>query len=472
MGRRRASVLTMRELRTCIVIATLPLLAGCPSDETPSDDEIGETETDSTGDGDGDGESSDSTDDTTTDDTTETTDDTTDTTTDDTTETTEGPACGDGAVDDGEACDDGNTVDEDECTNACTIAACGDGIVQDGVEGCDDGNLDEGDGCSASCMMESCGDGVVQGIEACDDGNAIDGDDCTSLCTVATCGDGFVHEGVEQCDDGNAIDGDDCLTSCVIATCGDGVVFEEVEQCDDGNDVDTDECLVACTIATCGDSVIQDGVETCDDGNLDPDDGCDGMCQIEITPNLLLRCGASARNVAAFIPMGVDLTVVASCTPDAYAQAMLITRHGVGLFDPVALQTWVMGGGIVITEAYASDEVYNAVFNAGVAEVGFFGNCTDVAPTVTQFTAMDPFWIANPFQMITFNQSGCGRNVASYPMITPLSGWGAQWVSIGYRDAGLGRVWVAEFDWQDNDTQGVAYDYTESLMGHMIVTGP
>ena len=35
--------------------------------------------------------------------------------------------CGDGIVDPGEDCDDENDVNTDACTNACTNARCGDG---------------------------------------------------------------------------------------------------------------------------------------------------------------------------------------------------------------------------------------------------------------------------------------------------------------------------------------------------------
>ncbi len=458
----------MRKTTPLSIICFSALLFGC-SDDTTNDDDIGDTDTDATGDdttGDGEGESSDtdsSSSDTETDAETET--DTTDTT-----DTSLDPFCGDGNVDAGEECDDGNDVDTDTCTNACAVAICGDGIVQEGVEGCDDGNAADNDGCTAACVIEGCGDGIVQAMEQCDDANDIDSDECTTLCAAAACGDGFVQEGVEQCDDANDVDSDACLPSCVDATCGDGFVLDGMEECDDANDVDTDECLNACTIATCGDGVVHDGIENCDDGNIDPNDGCSPLCAIELKPNLL-RCGGSQRDVADFIPIGVNLTVVASCTPDANTQAMLVTRNGVGQFNAAALKTWVEGGGIVITEVFASDDVYNAVFNAGVGEVGFFGGCQDTAPTVVQYSPMDQFWVDNLFQAIMLGQSGCGRNVAGYPMITPLSGWSMTEVSIGYRNAGAGRVWVAEFDWQDSNTIGAAYDYTESLMGYMITNG-
>ncbi len=45
-----------------------------------------------------------------------------------------------------------------------------------------------------------CGDGRVGGTEECDDGNDIDTDGCID-CAFAACGDGLVWEGVEDCDD-------------------------------------------------------------------------------------------------------------------------------------------------------------------------------------------------------------------------------------------------------------------------------
>lgn len=69
-----------------------------------------------------------------------------------------------------------------------------------------------------------CGDGVVYPeSEECDDGNEFDGDACTSTCTLARCGDGIVQPG-EECDDGNDVNTDACLEGCIYLRCGDGYV--------------------------------------------------------------------------------------------------------------------------------------------------------------------------------------------------------------------------------------------------------
>ena len=186
-----------------------------------------------------------------------------------------------------------------------------------GIEQCDDGNLNDDDGCSNACTLASCGDGIVEHGEQCDDGNTINTDACVdvrqrgvrrrlrpgrrravrrrqhdqrrrllehlphrglrrrhprpgaSSATTATrstptpasttarsrcCGDGFVRTGVEQCDDGNVINGDGCSSTCTSEGCGNGVV-EPGEQCDDGNMTNGDGCSSTCNLESCGDGV-------------------------------------------------------------------------------------------------------------------------------------------------------------------------------------------------------------------------
>jgi len=73
---------------------------------------------------------------------------------------------------------------------------------------------------------------------------------------------------------------------------------------------------------------------------------------------------------------------------------------------------------------------------------------------------------AIPFPLIPLAQSGCGYSTTHFPGMTPIAGWDAASVSIGYRDSLKGRFWVTDFDWQDNEP----YDKTNTnkLMGYMI----
>jgi cysteine-rich repeat protein len=247
----------------------------------------------------------------------------------DTSESTAGPEilCGNAEIDPGEACDDGNVDNTDNCLENCTLAVCGDGFMQAGLEQCDDNNDDADDSCVPGCYAATCGDGYhYVGVEECDDGNKQDNDACTNDCKLPTtppmecgngqveaeelcddgnldnddncvmgcvpwsCGDGFVHSVFETCDDANIDNHDDCVDvggQCVDASCGDGYLHDGVEGCDDGNLSDTDDCLNTCSVAKCGDAVIHDGAEVCDDG---VNDGAYGGCNSDcLSPGPL--CG-------------------------------------------------------------------------------------------------------------------------------------------------------------------------------------
>lgn len=158
-------------------------------------------------------------------------------------------SCGDGVVDPGESCDDGNQIQTDGCLPGCVLAHCGDGVIRSGSEEeCDDGNTLSGDGCNAVCLREWCGNGVLEGDEQCDSGDArsdTDPDACRLDCRYPSCGDGVV-DSFEACDDANQSTTDDCV-ACRRAVCGDGHVQEDVEECDDANQVTGDRCNPDCT---------------------------------------------------------------------------------------------------------------------------------------------------------------------------------------------------------------------------------
>ena len=127
---------------------------------------------------------------------------------------------------------------------------------------------------STGLAPPSCGDGVVEGEEQCDDGleNAKDAA-CLPNCTLAYCGDGLVQAGVEECDaffGENTTDGA-CLPTCVLARCGDGFVQAGVEECDQGeaNKFKYGGCVpITCKWAPrCGDGQIDGPDEVCDPGD-------------------------------------------------------------------------------------------------------------------------------------------------------------------------------------------------------------
>ena len=201
------------------------------------------------------------------------------------------PFCGDGVVSNGEQCDEGvlNGTGYPHCTSTCTLAFCGDGVLQSPQEACDDGALNgsTGDKCNKSCQP-SCGDGIVEAPETCDNGAANNTGlygQCTASCTKGPfCGDGIVENPPETCDDG-VNDGSygTCTPTCKVGPyCGDGILQSPPETCDQGaaNSAaayGVNLCTNFCTPAPfCGDKKVEGQFgETCDDG---VNSGLPGSC--------------------------------------------------------------------------------------------------------------------------------------------------------------------------------------------------
>jgi cysteine-rich repeat protein len=94
-----------------------------------------------------------------------------------------------------------------------------------------------------------CGNGIVETGEQCDNGQpGVNTATCDRDCTLAACGDALVNfPAGEQCDTGGA--SPSCDVDCTAVVCGDGLVNPVAgEQCDDGNNVDTDACHNNCTL--------------------------------------------------------------------------------------------------------------------------------------------------------------------------------------------------------------------------------
>lgn len=187
----------------------------------------------------------------------------------------------------------------------------------------------------------------------------------------------------------------------------------------------------------------------------------------------LMVCGQSQRDPATFLDQGDGLQVVAGCAPTALTHTLLVTRTGAGSVgaNAVGLRTFVEGGGLVITESGSSDEVYNAVFQTNVVQGSPNGLCTDEINPRSRDSLGDPFWAdaaRTPFPAA--NATGCGMDMAGWAQpLVRLGGWSAGTTSLAYRDAGLGRVWLVETDWQDGDA-GFGF-VARKMMHHMVFNG-
>lgn len=188
----------------------------------------------------------------------------------------------------GEQCDAGMglNADDRDCTAMCKINICTDGHVDTKgplhFEFCDDGNQVATDGCNNSCTLASCGNGLLDPGEGCDDNNAVNSDSCNN-CQIARCGDGVVYIGVEECD-GAA----NCSDNCTIEICGNGIL-DPGEECDDHNLVNGDGCagnghplLNACQFEFCGDK-LKGADEICDYTDLAVSASGNGACNRDCT---------------------------------------------------------------------------------------------------------------------------------------------------------------------------------------------
>ncbi|MFN3201073.1 MAG: scavenger receptor cysteine-rich domain-containing protein [Bradymonadia bacterium] len=231
-------------------------------------------------------------------------------------------------------------------------------------------------------------------------------------------------------------------------------------QCAD-NEICIDEL---CTVL--GEGQCRDA-DDCNAGQLCEDNLC-----VDLPPperSVLMRCGGSSRDVATFIPEGVDLQVVPGCAPDVSVQTLLITRTGAENIDGAQLRGYLEGGGNVITEYNINDEVFNAVFpeaNVAPSEGANIGGCSDNINPPVRFNENDPFWQDNAAVAVHEGRTGCGFDLSAYPGITPLGGWDANTVSLAYINVSGGRLWLVESDWQDTDPDFSADSLT--LMQYMV----
>jgi hypothetical protein len=189
----------------------------------------------------------------------------------------------------------------------------------------------------------------------------------------------------------------------------------------------------------------------------------DGSSESFALDDTMLVCGGSSRDASAFLPAGAGMAVVSGCSPDSGTQAVLVTRSGTGLFDATELTDYVTGGGIVITEHSASDEVFSAIFEPVSQGAFFSGGCSDNVMPFAQSDPGDPVWSAVPF---VSDGTGCGYDLGAYPGITALGEHSGGATSLAYRDLGAGRVWLVEADWQD--TQAGFTEGSRALMEYFI----
>jgi hypothetical protein len=185
-----------------------------------------------------------------------------------------------------------------------------------------------------------------------------------------------------------------------------------------------------------------------------------------LIPRLAL-CGDSARDVASFTPQGQLLLATETCAPGQNTQAMLVTVSGLAQLQQPTLLGYLNDGGIVITSAGASFEIYNRIFGTSFTpDTPASGNCDGNINPEVPLNTNDPFWLANPYS--PQGVGGCGNDLTTLPGIVPLGSRSSagDTLSLAYVQVGDGRVWFVESDWPFGTT--AISPQSVRLMRHMV----
>ncbi len=160
--------------------------------------------------------------------------------------------CGDGALDPGEACDPSVPPQNPLCLPNCTLADCGNNIVELPVETCDPPN---GTTCSSLCqVLFSCGDNIVAPGEECDPPGSptplgICGPTCQSV-PLSHCGNGIL-EFPETCEAPNT-------TTTIYATPNCGGVWGPTTAPAAGGIANDCSPITSSTCQNCGATMVED----------------------------------------------------------------------------------------------------------------------------------------------------------------------------------------------------------------------
>ena len=135
--------------------------------------------------------------------------------------------------------------------------------------------------------------------------------------------------------------------------------------------------------------------------------------------------------------------VESGCDPTDQTQTFIVTRNAIGRYDAGLVRSYVRAGGIVITEFGSSYRIFNDLFETNFPRGDRFGNCGDNINPPIRLNGRNIFWLANEDVTPLEGISGCGYDISNLPDVVALGGWQEDRYYLGYRDLGLGRLWMA-----------------------------
>jgi hypothetical protein len=191
----------------------------------------------------------------------------------------------------------------------------------------------------------------------------------------------------------------------------------------------------------------------------------------------LMYCGVSDRTGADLYLGTGPFNEVSGCVPDANTQALLVTLTGTIVGNGPAWLAFLNAGGVIISSAFVTNEIYDEVFGVFYPDTVPFGDCENNAMPSLKLNRGEPFWVANPGLTETpANATGCGSDnaaiVAGETEVTALGGLvdtDPVVVSFAVRPQGPGVFWLLEADWPGNTA--TVTDDSKIFMGVLIASG-
>lgn len=197
----------------------------------------------------------------------------------------------------------------------------------------------------------------------------------------------------------------------------------------------------------------------------------------ELRPDLMY-CGDSDRT-GADLYLGVGtFNEISGCVPDANTQALLVSRFaGLQIIGKgAAWLAYLNAGGVIISEKYITNEMYNEIYGTNYLDTIVHGACGNAMPSLKLNTG-HPFWVDNDTLVETpVAIAGCGSDnaaiVAGEGEVTALGGLeGTAIIPFAIRPQGAGVFWLLETDWQDTLVPDNFTDDSKHFMGALISNG-
>jgi len=190
----------------------------------------------------------------------------------------------------------------------------------------------------------------------------------------------------------------------------------------------------------------------------------------------LMYCGTSDRTGADLYLGTGPFNEVSGCVPDADTQALLVTLTGTIEGNGAAWLAYLNAGGVIISSAFVTNEIYLEIFGVFYPDTLPDGVCNNHAMPSLKLNPTNPFWVANAGLTESPADASCGSDnsaiVAGEAEVTALGGLVGTtpvWVSFAERPQGAGVFWLLEADWPGN-TATVTED-SKNFMGVLINNG-